>query len=188
MYGIESWNLIKIRHIAKLTLKFVVGYESHISLQHDNWHLEILFAKYGHRVIYDSTNSLDALVSSNLKNEDWCWRPARSKDLVSIQSRISLVLFVGWGVVGRRSSSMQYFKIWSGSSFQRMHLDASWTSRTVWLLETDWSDGDTKVSHAVFFAKPMLRVGLFFECSFTKKTLKGDYGLVPEFSWEDLVC
>lgn len=71
MYGIESWNLIKIRHIAKLTLKFVVGDdESHISLQHDNWHLEILFAKYGHRVIYDSTNSLDALVSSNLKNED----------------------------------------------------------------------------------------------------------------------
>ena len=32
MYGMESWTLMNIRHIAKLTLKFVVGDESHISL------------------------------------------------------------------------------------------------------------------------------------------------------------
>lgn len=47
------------------------------------------------------------------------------------------------------------------------------------------------MSHAVFFAKPK-KVGLFFECSFTKKTLKGDLGwclvIKPEFCWEDLVC
>ena len=42
-------------------------------------------------VIYDSRSSIDAKLSSVIRGRDWHWLPARSEDLVSIQSRLLLV-------------------------------------------------------------------------------------------------
>jgi hypothetical protein len=39
----------------------------------------------GHPIIYDSASSMNAKISSVLKNNQWRWRPARSDDLVRIQ-------------------------------------------------------------------------------------------------------
>jgi hypothetical protein len=53
----------------------------------------VLVKKYGYRVIYDARIKLDAKLSSVIKDWDWCWLPARSEDLVSIQSSLSFVKF-----------------------------------------------------------------------------------------------
>jgi hypothetical protein len=55
----------------------------------DNWHpFGALFDKFGFRVIYDSNSRLDAKLDIVLKQGNWCWRPARTEDLVTIQSRL----------------------------------------------------------------------------------------------------
>jgi hypothetical protein len=45
----------------------------------------------GHRVIYDAHSKLDARLESVIKDGHWNWRPARSDQLVDIQSKLSLV-------------------------------------------------------------------------------------------------
>lgn len=46
----------------------------------DNWHpAGILFEKYGYLVVYD------ALLSTVISNGGWCWKPAKSDDLVEIR-------------------------------------------------------------------------------------------------------
>jgi len=41
------------------------------------------------RIVYDSQSNLEAKVNSVFRNGDqWCWKPARSDDLVDIQSRL----------------------------------------------------------------------------------------------------
>jgi hypothetical protein len=53
----------------------------------DHWHpSEILFDKYGFRVVYDFQSCLNAKLDSVLKNGMWCWRPARLEAFVDIQS------------------------------------------------------------------------------------------------------
>jgi hypothetical protein len=44
--------------------------------------------KYGFRVICDAQSSLENFLSTVLCNGVWSWRPARSDDLVDIQSRL----------------------------------------------------------------------------------------------------
>jgi hypothetical protein len=75
--------------LPKLFFKFEVGDGKHIQLWMDNWHpYGALFEKYGYRVIYDSQSRVDAKLSFVLLNGEWCWKPARSDDLVDIQSRL----------------------------------------------------------------------------------------------------
>jgi hypothetical protein len=58
----------------------------------DNWHpCGPLLEKYGFRIIYDSQSRIDAKLVSVLRNGDWNWTPAWSKELVDIQSRLSEV-------------------------------------------------------------------------------------------------
>ena len=55
----------------------------------DHWHpAGVLLEKYGFRVVYDAHSRLEARLSSVLVNGGWCWSPARSDDLVDIQSRL----------------------------------------------------------------------------------------------------
>jgi hypothetical protein len=70
-----------------------VGDGHGIHLWHDDWHpCGPLLESFGFRVIYDSQSSIDAKVASILKNGDWHWKPAWSKELVTIQSRLSEII------------------------------------------------------------------------------------------------
>uniref|UniRef100_A0A2N9J4S2 Uncharacterized protein n=1 Tax=Fagus sylvatica TaxID=28930 RepID=A0A2N9J4S2_FAGSY len=46
------------------------------------------------QVVYDAASKLDAKLSSVLRDKNWGWSPARSDDLVAIQSKLSLVRLV----------------------------------------------------------------------------------------------
>jgi hypothetical protein len=49
--------------------------------------------EYGHRLIYYAASSFDAKVSSVIQNKEWHWRPARSEELVDIQSKLCQIQF-----------------------------------------------------------------------------------------------
>jgi hypothetical protein len=54
-----------------------------------SWHPSgILLENYGYRVVCDAQSRVEAKVSSVILNGEWYWRPARSDDLVEIQSRL----------------------------------------------------------------------------------------------------
>jgi hypothetical protein len=44
--------------------------------------------RFGYRIIYNSNSRLEAKLDSVLKQGEWCWRHARSEELVAIQSRL----------------------------------------------------------------------------------------------------
>jgi hypothetical protein len=79
---------LKLREIAKKFLRFKVGDGTSIYLWLDCWHPDnILYDKYGYRVIYDSRSSMDAKLSSVLNGRNWEWQPARSEEIEDIQSK-----------------------------------------------------------------------------------------------------
>jgi hypothetical protein len=79
---------LKLREIAKKFLRFKVGDGTSIYLWLDWWHPDnILYDKYGYRVIYDSRSSMDAKLSSVLNGRNWEWQPARSEEIEDIQSK-----------------------------------------------------------------------------------------------------
>ena len=90
-----SWGwrkLLKLRLEARDLLSHEVGDGSTISLWHDRWHPNgVLYQTYGHRIVYDAASNLQAKVSSVIQNKEWCWCPARSEDMVEIQSKLSLI-------------------------------------------------------------------------------------------------
>jgi hypothetical protein len=43
------------------------------------------------RIVYDSGSKIDAKLASVIKGKSWCWPPARSEELVNIQSQLPLV-------------------------------------------------------------------------------------------------
>ena len=45
-----------------------------------------LYEKYGYRIIYDAASSMDARVARVLKEKEWRCKPARSEELMFIQS------------------------------------------------------------------------------------------------------
>jgi hypothetical protein len=47
-----------------------------------------LLDNYGYRVVYDAQSRVEAKLSSVISNGEWYWKPARSDDLVKIQSRL----------------------------------------------------------------------------------------------------
>jgi len=78
--------------LARDLLKVEVGDGKSIHLWLDNYHpLGPLFDKFGFRPIYDSQSRIDAKLDSVLRNGEWCWKPARSDELVIIQSRLPKV-------------------------------------------------------------------------------------------------
>jgi hypothetical protein len=83
--------LLKLRGPARDFLRFEVGTGSNIHLWVNARHpFGALVDKFGYRdrVIYDSHSKLEAKLESVLKQEEWCWRPARSEELVAIQSKL----------------------------------------------------------------------------------------------------
>jgi len=87
-----SWcwrRLLKLRNVARNFISFEVGDGQNIHLWFDNWHpCGVLIERYGFRVVYDASSGLNYKLSSVLSNGIWCWKPARSEDLVDIQSRL----------------------------------------------------------------------------------------------------
>lgn len=85
-----SWKkLLNLRETAKKFLNFKVGEGTSISLWFDLRHpAGRLLDTYGFRIVYDTGNSLDALLSSVIKDGKWSWPPARSDTLEEIQNRL----------------------------------------------------------------------------------------------------
>jgi len=88
----SSWcwrKLLKLRGLARNFLRFDVGNGGQIHLWFDNWHpCGVLIDKFGYRVIYDSNSRMEAKLNFVMKQGKWCWKPARSEDLVTIQSSL----------------------------------------------------------------------------------------------------
>jgi len=85
-----SWKqILKLRELAKRLLRFKVGDGSRIFLWLDVWHPDgCLLEKYGHRAVYDAGSSLDAKLSTVIRNGDWFWPYARSDKLVELQIKL----------------------------------------------------------------------------------------------------
>ena len=59
---------------------------------HDNRHPDgPLYQKFGHRVVYDATSSINAKLSSVIQYKAWNWGSARSDVLVSNLSKLPLI-------------------------------------------------------------------------------------------------
>jgi hypothetical protein len=68
------------------------GTGQNILLWFDAWHPDgVLYEKYGHRVIYDAHNKLEARLDSVINDGHWNWRSAYSDQLINIQIKLSLV-------------------------------------------------------------------------------------------------
>jgi hypothetical protein len=88
-----SWRkLLKLLNFAKQFILSKVGKDKNIFLWLDSWHPDgILHDIYGYRVIYDAGSQLESKVSSVLVDGCWRWPPARSEELVKIQSALPMV-------------------------------------------------------------------------------------------------
>ena len=83
---------MKLRDIAKRSLKFEVGNGDNIYMWLDLLHpARVLIEKYGFKVVYDAQSNIEAKLSSIICNGEWFWRPTRSEALVDIQARLSEV-------------------------------------------------------------------------------------------------
>lgn len=81
--------MLKLRDVAKNFICYKVGDGSHIFFWFDCWHpAGYLLDTYGHRTVYDSGCSLEARLSTIIKDGEWYWPYTRSSNLVEIQSRI----------------------------------------------------------------------------------------------------
>ena len=188
-----GWRkLLKLRADARSLLSFEVGDGKNIFLWHDCWHPNgTLYQKYGHRIVYDAASSLNAKVSSILQNKEWCWRPARSEDLVDIHSKLSLVQIKDsdraiwllnssgkfncadtWQHLRGKQAEVQWWKlIWFNKAIPR-HGFIGWLTMKNRLATKDrliqWG---ICVDPVCLFCRHMLedRDHLFFKCPFTKR-------------------
>jgi hypothetical protein len=70
----------------------MVGDGNSFHLWLDWWQPDgILYEQYGYRVVYDARSKWDAKLSSVMEGKEWEWQPARSEELVSIQSKLPMV-------------------------------------------------------------------------------------------------
>jgi hypothetical protein len=84
--------MLELRGEARKFLKLEVGDGRDIHLWFDWWHLNGgPYEKYGYQVVYDAHSKMEARLSTVIREEKWNWRPARSEELVELQSRLSLV-------------------------------------------------------------------------------------------------
>lgn len=57
-----------------------------------SWHsVGVRHSRYGFRVVYDASSSINTPVSGVLQERDWIWKPVRLEALVSIQSKLPLI-------------------------------------------------------------------------------------------------
>lgn len=69
-----------------------MGDGKNIHLWLDWWHPDdVLYEQYGYKVVYDARSKMEAKLSSVIKRKWWEWQPAKSEDLVSIQSKLPMV-------------------------------------------------------------------------------------------------
>jgi hypothetical protein len=92
----RCWKkVLKLRNIARQFIQFKVEDDGKdIYLWLDHWHSTaagVLYQTYGSRVIYDAGSKIDHKLSTVIRDQDWCWQPARYEDLVYIQSSLHLV-------------------------------------------------------------------------------------------------
>jgi hypothetical protein len=84
-----SWRkILKLRPIARAFLSFKIGAGSRIFLWYDSWHPNGCLENYGFRTSYDAGHNIGPMLSSIIKNGEWHWKSARSKNLVKIQCRL----------------------------------------------------------------------------------------------------
>ena len=93
----RSWEwrkLWKLREKARRMIFHIIGKVTFFWW--DSWHPHgDLLQSYRRRIVYDSAISIDTetIVAAVIQDNDWKWPPARSEDLVQIQSVICGVLF-----------------------------------------------------------------------------------------------
>lgn len=69
-----------------------VGDGKDIFLWLDRWHPNgVLLEKYGFWLVYEAGSRNNAKLESMIKNKEWNWLPARSEDMVEVQSKLGLV-------------------------------------------------------------------------------------------------
>ena len=113
--------MLKLREYARLFLKYEVGDRTKIFLWHDYLHPDgILYLKYGHRIVYDAASRIDARVASVLKDKEWHWRPARSKEMVSIHSKLGLI-----------DLRVEDRVVWTASNSRKFNCAATWSELRV---------------------------------------------------------
>ena len=124
-----GWStILKLRNDARLFLKYEVGDRKKIFLWHDHWHPDgVLYLKYGHRIINDAASKTDARVDSVLIDKQWHWRPARSEELVSVQSKL-------FSINLREEDKA----LWSVSSSGRFSCAATWNELRTKGNEVNW--------------------------------------------------
>uniref|UniRef100_A0A2N9IBN2 Reverse transcriptase domain-containing protein n=1 Tax=Fagus sylvatica TaxID=28930 RepID=A0A2N9IBN2_FAGSY len=210
-----GWRtLLKLREDARLFLKYEVGDGRKIFLWHDHWHPDgILYLKYGHRVVYDAASRSDARVASVLKDQEWQWRPARSEELVSIQSKLCLITLgeedravwsasssgkfscaATWNELRSKGNEVSWWKLlWFSLSIPR-HSFIGWLAMHNKLPTKErmlkW--GFIVDGNCVFCRNSLeTRNHIFFECSFSKRLWRKIMALClvsdPCFCWEDLL-
>ncbi|XP_062143871.1 uncharacterized protein LOC133851454 [Alnus glutinosa] len=84
---LELQKLLNLKETAKKFISFKVGEGTSLSLWFDLWHpAGRLLDTYVFRIVYDIGSSLDARLSSVIKDRKWSWPPARSDTFVEIQN------------------------------------------------------------------------------------------------------
>ncbi|XP_059454950.1 uncharacterized protein LOC132185154 [Corylus avellana] len=137
---LETWSclwcwrkLLKLRDLARKFLKLQLRDVRNIHLWLNSWHPDgILLDRYGFQTIYDVGSSLEAKVSSVMREENWCWQSARSDNLVLIHSKLVLVN------VGEKDTCLEcveervYSNADTWEALRLKHPKVSWW-RLVWL-------------------------------------------------------
>ena len=210
-----GWSTsLKLRNDARLFLKYEVSDGKKIFLWHDHWHPDgVLYLKYGHRIIDDAASKTDAQVDSVLIDKQWHWRPARSEELVSFQSKL-------FSINLREEDKA----LWSASSFGRFSCAATGNKLRTKGNEVNWWNliwfslniprhsfiGWLAILNKLPTKERMLKWGfnvdgncvfcrnaietrnhIFFDYSFSKKIWRNVMALClisdPQFCWEHLV-
>jgi len=71
---------------------FSLGTGNNIHLWTNWWHPNgVLLVRYVFQAIYDANSHLKSKLSFVIKDGHWCWKSARSQDLVEIQRKLCLV-------------------------------------------------------------------------------------------------
>ena len=80
----------------------------------------MLYQTYGHRIVYDAASRIDARVASVLKDKEWHWRPARSEEMISIQSKLGLI-----------DLRVEDRAVWTASNSGKFSCAATWSELRV---------------------------------------------------------
>jgi hypothetical protein len=77
--------------------------------------------------MYDAASRIDARVASVLKDKEWHWRPAKSEEMVSIQSK--------FGIIDLRVEDRA---VWTASNSGKFSCATTWSELRVKGSEVNW--------------------------------------------------